>query len=280
MIQDRDSTVSTTEDTGPVIDWGRLRAPYDYRRHGVFLTAEWRHLVLLQYRVDPALLFPLVPDGTELDTLHGDTLVSLVAFRFRHTRLRGIAVPLHADFPEVNLRFYVRRLAPDGSLQRGVVFIREIVPKPAITWVANTLYGENYATFRMACRTTPLPDNSSTTAEAEYRWGPRAPSGALAASVIARAAGPAEPITPGSDAWWVTQHFHGFARLRGGGTMHYQVAHPAWRCWPVAEARFVGDVSRVYGEPWQQMLAGDPVSAYFAEGSQIAVLDGNQLPSR
>lgn len=271
------SPESIATDTGPDIDWERLRTPLDYRRHRVFLTAEWRHLVLFQYAVDPALLTPLVPHGTTLDTLHGQALVSLVAFRFRHTHLRGLPIPLHTDFPEVNLRFYVRRAAPDGTVQRGVVFIREIVPKPAITWVANTLYGENYATFPMACSTTPLPDPPETAVEAEYHWGHRAPSRRHAATVRAVASGPVHPIAPDSDAWWVTQHFHGFAKHKSGGTTHYQVAHPSWRCWPVADAQFEGDVSGLYGPQWQEMLRQTPVSVYFAEGSKIAVLDGERL---
>jgi uncharacterized protein YqjF (DUF2071 family) len=204
-------------------------------------------------------------------------LVSLVAFRFRNTHLRGLPIPLHTDFPEVNLRFYVQREAPDGTRQRGVVFIREIVPKPAITVIANTLYGENYATFPMACRTTPLPDPPEIPAEAEYHWGPRNGSRRHAATVRAVASGQPKPIVPDSDAWWVTQHFHGFAKHKGGGTTHYQVAHPSWRCWPVADSQFEGDVSGLYGPQWQEMLRQNPVSVYFAEGSRIAVLDGERL---
>ena len=34
---------------------------------GKFLTAEWRHLAMLNYAVDPDLLRPYVPRGTELD---------------------------------------------------------------------------------------------------------------------------------------------------------------------------------------------------------------------
>ena len=49
--------------------------------------------------------------------------VSLVGFRFLRTRVRGVAIPWHTDFEEVNLRFYVRRRAPGGEERRGVVFV-------------------------------------------------------------------------------------------------------------------------------------------------------------
>ena len=38
-----------------------------------FLTAEWRNLVMLNYEVEPELLRPLVPRGTELDAWSGRT---------------------------------------------------------------------------------------------------------------------------------------------------------------------------------------------------------------
>ena len=45
-----------------------------------FLTARWIHLAMLNYEVDPAILAPHVPAGTELDPWQGDMLVSMVGF--------------------------------------------------------------------------------------------------------------------------------------------------------------------------------------------------------
>lgn len=67
----------------------------------VFLSAEWRDLLMLNYKVDPALLLPHLPSGTSLDAFEGTTYISLVAFRFRRTKLLGrIAVPYHSNFLE------------------------------------------------------------------------------------------------------------------------------------------------------------------------------------
>src|SRR5690349_11602298 len=91
-----------------------------------FLTAQWRDLAMLNYNVDPALLQPFVPAGTELDLWNGRAFLSLVGFRFLDTKVRGISFPFHSNFEEVNLRLYVQRR--DGlMIKRGVVFIREIV---------------------------------------------------------------------------------------------------------------------------------------------------------
>ena len=109
-----------------------------------FLTAEWRELAVLNFEIDPALLKPWMPQSTELDLWNGTALVSLVGFQFLDTRVLEAAIPFHRNFDEVNLRFYVQ-----GSEGRGVVFIREFVPRPAISLIANSLYGEHYATARM-----------------------------------------------------------------------------------------------------------------------------------
>jgi len=117
-------------------------------RSRVFLTGEWRYLAMLNYRVEPALLEPLVPCGTTLDRWQGATYVSLVGFLFRDTRVLGAPIPLHRDFEEVNLRFYVSREV-DGEMRRGVTFIREIVPRLAIATVARLAYNEPYVTLPM-----------------------------------------------------------------------------------------------------------------------------------
>src|SRR5690242_7872403 len=114
--------------------------------NSTFLTAEWRKLAIINYSVDPAILAPYVPYGTELDYWNGKCYVSLVGFRFINTKLKGISIPFHTDFDEINLRFYVRHKA-SGIWKRGVSFIREIVPKPALALVANTIYREKYVTL-------------------------------------------------------------------------------------------------------------------------------------
>lgn len=103
------------------------------------MTASWNHLIMANYAVDPEVLQYYIPLHTELDLYEGQCYVSLVGFLFDEVRLKGWRIPFHTRFPEVNLRFYVR-YKEQGQWKRGVVFISEIVPKPAISWVANVLY--------------------------------------------------------------------------------------------------------------------------------------------
>src|SRR5215831_17486814 len=99
-----------------------------------FLRAEWRKLAIANYCVDKKALQKYVPGKTELDTWNGNCYVSLVGFMFLNTKLKGIAIPFHQNFEEVNLRIYVRY--KDGHIwKRGVTFIKEIVPKYALSFV-------------------------------------------------------------------------------------------------------------------------------------------------
>jgi uncharacterized protein YqjF (DUF2071 family) len=121
----------------------------------IFLTAEWRELAMLNYDVDPPLLSRFVPAGTELDLWNGHAFLSLVGFRFLNTRVFGISFPFHSNFEEVNLRLYVQRR--DGALvKRGVVFIREIVPRWAIATAARIFYNEQYVSLPMSHQISPF----------------------------------------------------------------------------------------------------------------------------
>ena len=109
----------------------------------IFLTAAWRHLIMLNFEVDPGLLKPYIPKGTELDYWQDKTYRSIIGLVFYNTRIKGLAIPFHQTFEELNLRFYVRRPGPEG-INRGVVFIKELVRKPAIALMARVFYNEEY----------------------------------------------------------------------------------------------------------------------------------------
>src|SRR5580700_5265644 len=136
------------------------------RERRVFLSAEWRDLVMLNYEVAPGILRTFVPRGVELDAFEGRAFVSLVGFRFLRTKLYGfLAVPFHSNFDEVNLRFYVRR-REGGEMRRGVVFVRELVPRTAIARFARLMYGEKYDSCPMWHRIARYADGLA----AEYGW--------------------------------------------------------------------------------------------------------------
>lgn len=235
-----------------------------------FLTAEWRDLAMLNYEVDPVLLAPLVPRGTEPDAWNGRTFVSVVGFRFLDTRVHGLAIPRHRHFEELNLRFYVRRLAPDGW-RRGVVFIKEIVPRRAIAWVARRLYNENY--FALPMR--HIAPSAATTAprRAVYEWFHASRWQGL---TIDFDGAPSVPPDDSEEAF-ITEHYWGYARQRDGGTVEYQVEHPRWSVWRGTTATLDCDVASFYGPEFAAPLCGPPSSSFIADGSLVTVRRGMRL---
>lgn len=221
---------------------------------------------MANYTVNPDLLLPYMPPLTEPDSFNGQYYISLVGFLFRNVKIRGLSIPWHRHFPEVNLRFYVRHF--DGNQwKRGVVFISEIVPKPAITLVANTLYREHYSTL-------PMQYNWETRVgllHTGYQWKKNKKWNQIG---VVTGLQP-EPLQSGSEAEFITEHFHGYTRY-GKHTAAYEVAHPRWDIYPVQSYTVDCDFTGVYGSPFAFLQQREPASVFLAEGSAISV-SGKQV---
>jgi len=236
-----------------------------------FLTAEWRHLVMLNYPIEREVLQSFVPAGTAVDTYKGIAYVSVVGLCFLNTRVFGMAVPGHRNFEEVNLRFYVRRLAGD-DWRRGVVFIKEIVPRRAIAAVARAVYNERYVALPM--RHAVAMRDESAVASVEYGWEINGAWNQLRAS--SKAAVSAEPL-PGSLEEFITEHYWGYVRQRDGSTVEYRVEHPRWQVTPADTTELSGDLSELYGEAFVNCLRRPPASAFIANGSAVTVFRGRAI---
>ncbi len=236
-----------------------------------FLAAQWRYLLMINFEIDPHILQPLLPWGVELDTFGNRHYVSMVGFRFLDTRLRGWAIPYHRHFDEVNMRFYVRCQGPEG-VRRGVVFIKEVVPRRAIATIARRRYNENYVACPMKSQLN-LP-GANGTGTVGYAWR----SHGIWHEMKATFAG--EPVLPASmsEEEFITEHYWGYSAQRDGTTVEYRVEHPPWRIWPAQSVHFMCDVARFYGPAFVAPLSAKPHSTLVAEGSAITVSPGNRLP--
>jgi uncharacterized protein YqjF (DUF2071 family) len=230
-----------------------------------FLTAEWRNLIMLNYVVEPDLLAPFVPAGTELDSWGGRTYLSLVGFLFADTRVLGFSIPGHRTFEEVNLRFYVRR-ATAGESRRGVTFIREIVPRAAIATAARIAYNEPYVALPMRHHFGE-PGSGGVPATVEYGWK-------LATEWAALRGNPrGDGVTPVEDSAeaFITEHYWGYTRQRNATTVEYRVDHPRWRVWPLDTPQVTGDLTTLYGSAFAKIVRDTPASAFLADGSRVTV---------
>ena len=227
-----------------------------------FLTATWRHLVLLNWRVDEDLLVPHLPSGVELDRWDGDCWASLVGFQFLHMSVKGVPAFGYRDFPEINLRFYVKRQV-NGETRRGVVFIREITPHLMVGWVARALYNEPYITMPM--RQSVDESHARYQLQIDGQWQ----------GLGVRTAG----------AWrdqdeaelFITEHYWGYNTQRNGDAMEYQVEHPTWLARSIELDCLDLDIEKLYGEQWAQALGTKPDSMVFAEGSEVTVRSGVRI---
>jgi len=236
-------------------------------KRSTFLKAEWRKLAIANYAVEAACLLPFLPAGTELDSWNQTCYVSLVGFMFQKSRLAGIPIPFHSNFEEVNLRFYVR-YKDEGFWKRGAVFIKEIVPRPAISFVANYLYNENYETMPMA-HTWEITSNSL---QVEYKWRKKDWNQFTISAFPA-----ALMIKEGSEEEFITEHYWGYTRINDSVTSEYQVEHPRWMAYAVKDYSIRVDFADIYGEAFGFLDSQEPLSVMLAEGSEITVRRGLML---
>lgn len=225
-----------------------------------FLKAEWRKLAIINYEIDPNILMPYLPKGTELDFYEGRCYVSLVGFMFLNTKLLGLPIPFHRNFEEVNLRFYVKK-KENGIWKRGVVFIKEIVPKSALSFVANTVYKENYHTMPMKNQIHEKGGELLI----RYSWKDKNWH-----SIEIVADSTAKPMEENSEFEFITEHYFGFTK-KENTTSEYEVCHPKWNCYTIKNHQLDIDFQKNYGNEFECLNHQEPISVMLAEGSEIQV---------
>jgi len=233
-----------------------------------FLTADWRYLAMLNYEVDAALLKPYLPRGVELDDRGGRHFISLVGFLFLHTHVLSLPAFFHQNFEEVNLRFYVRREA-GGESRAGVVFVRELVPRPLVAEMAKLTYNEPYRTVPMQ---HTILEISAGLQSVEYRFGVPTEQCRMTLHVEA----PLKRLEIGSEEEFLSHRSWGYTRQRDGGTIEYCVEHPRWSIWNNSRCQLDGPLGEYYDQPFAGILSAGPSSAFIADGSEVAV----HLPER
>lgn len=227
--------------------------------NNIFLAAKWQHMAMLTFEVDPVVLKPYLPYGTELDLYHNQAFVTLNGFLFENTKLLGVVpVPFHRTFEEINLRFYVKRKTA-GHYKRGTVFIKEIVRLPTLAYAVNSFYKENYVTMKTWHDVKP---GSLYT----YQWGENFVS--METDRKARI-----PRVGSKEAFITHQHENwGFSRVNSTKTYEYQVQHPQWKLYLPNDIRFSIDAEELFGIEFEPFINEKHLtSAYLVEGSEVTV---------
>ncbi len=219
---------------------------------------------MANYEIEPSLLAEFVPEGTVLDFHDGKCYASLVAFMFLDTRVLRMPIPFHINFEEVNLRFYVKRELPDET-RRGVVFVKEIVPRRAIALVAKTFYGEPYEMWKMS--------HAKTAGELTYFWSKADCENSLTIEIGANLGVPAAH----SSGEFIIEHYWGYTKRGANRTDEYKIEHPKWELYEVSGAEIDVDFGFIYGKKFDFLSETKPHSIFMAKGSPISVYKGAKL---
>lgn len=230
----------------------------------IFLSATWEYLAMLNYEVDPAILKPLLPPYTEIDTFNGKVLVSLVGFLFNNTKVFSINWPGHTHFEEVNLRYYIKYFN-GKEWKRGVSFVSEIVPKSIIANTANLLYNEHYQAAKMFHTIQEVNDELTVA----YHWKIKKEAWN---AIELKAGTTLQYITPGSEEAFIFENYFGYNKLNKTTTIEYAVEHPSWQVYPVTDFSVNCDVKKLYGAAFVPFMQGvKPQSVFLAKGSAVSV---------
>ena len=232
-----------------------------------FLTAEWRKLLMINYEVPQDVLLPYLPPHTELDLFNGKCYVSLIGFMFMNVRVKGMSFPFHKNFEEVNLRFYVK-YNDNGEWKRGVVFIKEIVPRFAITAIARLLYGEKYETRPMS-HSWKIIENEIAV---KYNWKKNGWH-----SLSATADNTPVEIEKNSIEEFISEHYWGYSKINEHATTEYGVEHPRWDLYPIKQQEVQVDFASNYGQDFSFLQSAAPASVFLAEGSPIKIKTGKRI---
>jgi uncharacterized protein YqjF (DUF2071 family) len=230
------------------------------------MKADWRYMAMASFAIDPALLHPLVPPGTELDSYAGRDFVSVSGCLCQSTRVFGIRVPFQQNLEGVTLRFYVRRRMPEG-LRRGVVIVHEIVPTRTAAWAARWIHGGSC----MALKMKHAIERQDANLRVEYAWRRRGSW----ESLKMQAKGVPQSFRKGSLEEFIAEHNWGYS-TRHGRCNEYHVEHPRWSFWPATAVELKCDAPSLYGPQFAETLESPPAAAFVADGSEVVV--GHRSP--
>ncbi|WP_264521053.1 YqjF family protein [Flavobacterium sp. N1994] len=228
----------------------------------IFLKANWENIIMVNYEIDPEILFPYLPQGVELDLYEGKAYVSLVGFMFKDTKLFNITIPRLGTFEEINLRFYVKR-KEEGVTKRGVVFVNETIPYKIVAWMANTLYKEHYTV--VPTKHSISKDDVNQKIQFDWqlnkKWN----------SIYVENRLPSQPMQQDTLEKFIYEHYYGYTKVSNGKTEEYRLHHPSWEIHEVVDYKVDCDFKAMYGESFSVLNDTKPSAVFIAKGSSVAI---------
>ena len=227
------------------------------------LKAEYSDLVAINFQIDDHLLKPLVPVGLELDYFDGDTFVSLVTMKIKRMKIWGIPFSVIPAFPEISLRFYVRRTTGDKS-ENGTCLIKDFVGGATAAWYLRTQFNSEFTKLKIQGQSKGFGIDEIP--EVEYRWKHDDQWNNLRVRARSRITNTGK----GTKVGFILDHSNYFASQKGR-TIAYRVERPQWEVWDAAQANFNCDVKNLFGRAFIKPLSKRPASVFVSAGSHVTV---------
>jgi uncharacterized protein YqjF (DUF2071 family) len=174
----------------------------------------WNDLLFMHWRVPVDALRPLVPPGLQIDRFDGDAWIGVIPFHMTDVRPRLLPSPFASNFPELNVRTYVRR-----KDKAGVWFFSLDAANRLAVWTARRFFHLPYQFAEMF--------TSCTDDVVRYR-SRRAEAFSVELKCEYKAIGPVFHSVGGTLEHWLTERYCLFSTNSRGEIFRGDIHHEPW----------------------------------------------------
>lgn len=222
--------------------------PWPLPRGPWVLFQSWQNLLFAHWRLPAEQLRPLVPEPLQLDLHDGDAWVAITPFEIRDFRARGLpAVPKLSEFPELNLRTYVR-----SAGKPGIYFFSLDAGSRVATLGARI-------GFRLPYRTATMSVEEEGD-EGKIRFRSERKGGAARFRALYEPVGQPFQAVPGTLEHFLTERYALFTVLRSGAVLQAEIHHRPWPLQPADGSLEGSELAAAEGVP----LPDEPPMLHFS----------------
>jgi hypothetical protein len=232
----------------------------------VFLKATFQNLLQFVYSVPAEAIQALLPPGLEPELKEGKAQLILSALEFKQTKVKGLKIPFHVNFPEMHLKTLVRK----GD-QTGAFFIRQFVPKHCIAVVARRIYHEPYESFPLEFSIQSLPgaEEGTTLQELTCKLWKKDKTVEIRAFID----GSAAEISESEDYFenLPPEIFTGFGKNDKGEVSTYTMEQKALKAVRIQEWSMTGDLNGIFEDCLPSGFPEQPDEVLFIQGQAVRI---------
>lgn len=242
------------------------------KKPAVSYQASWHDMVVINFDIEPRIVEMHLPPGLEVDLYNDHSFISLVALKCRDTVIKGIRIPFHSNYAQLQLRCYVKRTDGDTT-RRGTFFIKRFVPSRRVARLMSWWTGQKYQHMRIRTHVSGFQETDpNIMPEAQYecfvngRWN----------KIKIKARSQRRKLRPESKDQFILDHQYAYYS-DGKNTFEYLVDHPPWLIWDAASGALDCDVEALFGKEFARPMKHRPSSVMLARGSDVTVYQSTKI---